>query len=87
MWWVRHVKRVLKWAVIREETERRRDRRQMENAYYGAIYDIIASDVDAATKMVHLKEMNVRIVRLHARDGGRFFLDGADTDGMVDEAL
>jgi hypothetical protein len=42
MWWVRHVKRVLKWTFIREGTERRRDQRKMENAYYEVIYELVA---------------------------------------------
>jgi hypothetical protein len=73
----------IKWTIIREGAKRRRDKRTLQNAYYEVIYELVSSDMDAATKMMRLKTMNAKIVRLHARDNERIILDGNDADGRV----
>jgi hypothetical protein len=58
MWWVRHVKCMIKRTFTRKGAERRRDRRLMENTYYEAIYELVASDDSAKLKAVQLKKFN-----------------------------
>jgi hypothetical protein len=85
MWWVRNVKSMIKRTFIREEAERRRDRRQMENTYYEAIYEIVASEVGAEVKAILLKKFNAKIMRLNALDNHRFMVDIDRMDVVEDE--
>jgi hypothetical protein len=57
----------------------------MENTYHEAIYELVSSEADAATKKRHLKCLNAQIVRLNATYNDQLILDGAGDEGMEDE--
>jgi exonuclease III len=85
MWWVRNVQRAIKWTFIREGADQRRDRKAMENTYYEAIYEVLASETDAASKKRNLKYLKEQIINLNGTTRDRLKLDGAGDEEMEEE--
>jgi hypothetical protein len=67
-WWERYVKPMLKRNFQREGTERRRERRTLENFYYAAIYDTLEAPMDPACKAITLKHLKAQITNLHYQE-------------------
>ena len=67
-WWERYVKPMLKRNFQREGTERRRERRTLENFYYAAIYDTLDAPMDPARKAITLKRLKAQITNLHYQE-------------------
>jgi hypothetical protein len=59
---------MLKRNLQREGTERRRERRNLENFYYAAIYESLDAPMDPARKAITLKRLKAQITNLHYQE-------------------
>lgn len=84
-WWEHHVKRKIKYLFIREGTERKADRTNMENFYYAAIYDILQGTETHTRKLTKLKELKAKIVRLNNHSRQKMMLDTEEYDKTIGE--
>jgi len=66
LWWCRYVKRMIQLLFSREGADRRRDRVEMENFYYSAIYDAIREQTSNETRNTTLKRLKAKIIRLNS---------------------
>ena len=85
MWWERYVKRMLRQTFTWEGAARRRDRLSLENFYYEAIYTLLQTPADHATKAAKLKHMKGKITRLHHEEQKCLFLSKDDRDSLERE--
>ena len=85
MLWGRYVKSMLRQMFCREGVERRRDRVEMENFYYTAIYDVLQNKDPHAVKASILNKLQAKIVRLHSVQRMGAFLDTGEQDRMLRE--
>jgi len=68
MWWEPYVKKKhLPILNRKEQYERNKDYKVMENHLYQCIYDILLSDIPEPAKLPALLRYKAKIVRLHAR--------------------
>lgn len=84
-WWERYVKRMLRQLFQRAWTECKRDRENLENFYYEAIYTNLSDTVDHATRATTLKHLKAKITRLHHFEQQRVFLDNEERDVIEGE--
>jgi len=85
LWWGRYVKRMVRQLFTSEGTNRRRDRKTLENFYYDAIYNILQDATLTDTTYVTLKKLKAKIVRLHHEPTQRLLLHTEDQDKCEDE--
>ena len=74
----------IKRLFISEGTERNADRRELEDFYYPAIYDVLRGPGPHTDKMVHLKRLNAQLVRLNS-SYRRLLVDSAGHDLIAGE--
>jgi hypothetical protein len=80
-----YVKPKIKRLFISEGTERNADRRELEDFYYPAIYDVLRGPGPHTDKMVHLKRLNAQLVRLSSSHRQRLLVDSAGHDLIAGE--
>jgi len=85
MWWERCVKKRLPILIRKEQYERYKDYKIMENHLYQCIYDILLGDIPESAKLPALQRYKAKIVRLHARRMEKVMLDNNAQDKMEDE--
>ena len=85
MWWERYVKRMLRQIFTWEGAARRRDRRSLENFYYEAIYTLLQTPADHATKAAKLKHLKAKITRLYHEEQKCLSLSNDDCDSLEGE--
>jgi len=66
-------------------TERRRDRVEMENFYYTAIYDVLQNTNHHAAKATNLNKLKAKIVRLYSAQRMGALIDIGEQDRMLGE--
>jgi len=85
MWWERCVKERLPILIRKEQYERYKDYKIMQNHLYQCRYDILRSDIPEPAKLPALQRYKAKIVRLHARRMEKVMLDNNAQDKMEDE--
>jgi len=80
----RHVKKFLPILIRKEQYERNKDYKLLENHLYQCIYDILLSDIQEPAKLPALQRYKVKIVQLHAKRM-EVMLDNNAQDKMEDE--
>jgi len=78
MWWCRYVKRMIRQLFSREGANRRRDRIELENFYYSAIYSALQDTTSQTDHAVTLKKTNSK-----HRLG--MFVDNGEQDRIMGE--
>jgi hypothetical protein len=78
-------KKSLPILIRKEQYERNKDYKIMENHLYQCIYDILLSDIPEPAKLPALQRYKAKIVRLHARRMEKVMLDNNAQDKMEDE--
>ena len=66
LWWYRYVKRIILLFFSQEGADRRRDRAEMENIDYSAIYDVIREPNADEAKAITLKRLKAKIIQLNS---------------------
>ena len=61
------VKRMTRQLFSREGADRRRDRMEMENIYYSAIYSVLQNTTPQKIQAVALTKLKAKIIRLNSR--------------------
>ena len=85
IWWDKYVKPKIKQSFQREDAERNRDRRDLENHYYDMIYSVIREQLPQAEKAIQLRKLKAKIIRLHSKKRRRALLDTEDRDRITGE--
>jgi hypothetical protein len=80
MWWERYVKCMIRKLFTWEGTERRRDRRTMENFYYEAINTMLCTQSDHETTTIKLKCLKAKITRLHHEEKRRLLINAGEQE-------
>jgi hypothetical protein len=86
MWWEHYVKCMLRKHFTWEGTDRRRDRRVMENSYYEAINATLRAQSDYDTTTIMLKRLKAKFYRLHHEKQRRLFINTRVHDRLDDES-
>jgi len=84
-WWCRYVKRMIQLIFSREGADRRRDRVEMENFYYSAIYDAIREQSSDETRNTTLKRLKAKIIRLNSTHYRALQVDVGEGDRLRGE--
>jgi len=61
-----------------EGADRRRDRMEMENFYYSAIYSALQDTTPQTTQAVALKKLKAQIIRLDSKHHLGMFIDNGE---------
>ena len=85
MWRCRYVKRTIRLLFSREGADRRRDRIEMENFYYSAIYSALQDTTPQTTQAVGLKELKAKIMRLNSKHHLGMFIDNGEQKRVTGE--
>jgi len=85
MWWERCVKKRLPILICKEQYERYKYYKIMENHLYQCIYDILLSDIPEPAKLPALQRYKAKIVRLHSRRMEKVMLNKNVQDKLDDE--
>ena len=78
-------KKRLPILIRKEQHERNKDYKLLENHLYQCIYDILLSYIPEPAKLPALKRYKTKIVRLDARRMEKVMLDNSAQDKMEDE--
>jgi hypothetical protein len=81
-WWCRYVKRMIQLLFSREGVDRRRDRVEMENFYYSAMYDALRELTTNETKTITLKRLKAKIIRLNSAHQQALQVDVGERDRL-----
>jgi hypothetical protein len=73
-------KKHLPILIRKEQHERNKDYKLMENHLYQCIYDILRSDIPEPAKLPALQRYKAKIMRLHARRMDKVTLDNNAKD-------
>ena len=85
MWWCRYVKRMIRQLFIGEGADRRRDRIELENFYYSAIYSVLQDTTSQTNQAVTLKKIKAKIIRLNSKHHLGMFIDNGEQDHIMGE--
>jgi hypothetical protein len=85
MWWERYVKRMSRKLFTWEETERRCDRRAMEDFYYEVINTMLCAQYDHEANTITLKSLKAKITRLQHEEQRRLFINTGEEDRVDEE--
>jgi hypothetical protein len=86
-WGCRYAKRSLQVLFSREEADRRRDRDEMENFNYSAIYDVLQAPGSNNEKALSLKRIKAKIIRLNSTHQHAALVDIGDRDRLRGEGM
>jgi shikimate kinase len=84
-WWSRYVKAQIKRFFCAQGAERFRERKEMENFNYAAIYDVIRRGGEAKRMYEALGVLKERIMRLYTVPNRRLFLGSEEKDKCEQE--
>ena len=80
IWWARLCKRKIRQLFQREQAERRRDHRMMENHLYDSMYDLLKRPGPSDQKLPVLNRLKAKNVRLHNRRLQKILEDNKEAD-------
>jgi hypothetical protein len=69
-------------GFLREEAERRRDRRRMENFYYECLYDVLRNAGTNGANLPALNRLKTNIERLHSQRTKTILIDNPNADRL-----
>jgi len=84
-WWTRFIKKQIKRYYTSIGTARRRDREQLENFYFSALYDVMKSDLPPGRMYDTINDLRRKINNLQNSDTGKFFSTSPEQALQTDE--
>src|SRR5215510_6533193 len=84
-WWTRFIKKQIKRYYTSIGTARRRDRDQLENFYFSALYDVMKSDLPPGRMYDTINDLRRKINNLQTGDTGKFFSTSPEQALQTDE--
>jgi hypothetical protein len=86
LWWNRNVKQRIR-QTFREGASRNRDRKDMEEFYYTAIYHALQSTTTSQNLAIAIQRLKAKILRLQCENMRGILLDTDDTDAVPNESI
>jgi hypothetical protein len=86
-WWDRYIKKQIKQTFIREGTSRNKERRNMEEFYYAAIYHAIRSTSSTENLVINIRRLKAKILQLTSQTMRGVILDTSEKDFMQGEEI
>jgi exonuclease III len=86
-WWDRYIKKRIKQTFIREGTARNKERRDMEEFYYTAIYHAIRSTPNTENLAINIRRLKAKILQLTSQTMRGVILDTSENDYMKGEEI
>ena len=69
------MKRMIRQLLGREGADRRRDRLEMDNLYYSAIYSVLQNTTFQILQAVALKKLKAKIIKFNSKHHLGMFID------------
>ena len=87
MWWERHVKTGIRQIFRKEGAIRNKERKDLENFYYAALYDAIRTPPTTENIATTIRRLTAKIRRLSDQQMRGVLIDTAENDAVLNEDI
>jgi hypothetical protein len=75
VWWDRYTKKRIKTTFLRENAAQTKDRKDMEEFYYDALYHAIQTNTNTEKRAITIRRLKAKLLRVMSQNMGRVLLD------------